>query len=381
MSYPDSSPAASVPDPETTVPDPSSLATESPVDAELLQTWAAKTEAIAPPAPTPAPLPAQIAEGVVDTDERIDRYLAARWANLSRSRFQKLIEQGCVTVNGQVRTGKHSLVKAGDRIRVEIPPAQPVRLEPQAIPLDILYEDDQVVVVNKPAGMVVHPAPGHLDGTLVNALLAHCQTLPGMNKLPEVGGVQRPGVVHRLDKDTTGAIMFAKTDLANQTLQNQLRRKTAYREYLGVVYGVPAASEGIIDQPTGRHPGDRKKQTILPRDQGGRHAITHWFIEERLGNYTLMRFQLKTGRTHQIRVHFQHLGFPIFGDDIYGRGPTARLAEATGIHPTRQLLHARRLTLWHPRTRRLSEFNAPLPPDFRQALDALREVAPYPADG
>lgn len=374
MSHLGSSPASSVPISETTVPDPRSLAPESPVDADLLQAWATQTEAIAPPKAAPEAVPEgssesapeQIAECVVDVDERIDRYLAAKWANLSRSRFQKLIEQGCVTVNGEVRTGKHSLVKAGDRLRVEIPPAQPVRLEPQAIPLDILYEDAQVVVVNKPAGMVVHPAPGHLDGTLVNALLAHCKTLPGIEKLPEVGGVQRPGVVHRLDKDTTGAIMFAKTDLANQALQNQLRRKTAYREYLGVVYGVPAESEGMIDQPTGRHPGDRKKQTILPREQGGRRAITHWFIEERLGNYTLMRFQLKTGRTHQIRVHCAWLGHPIVGDPIYGSGRNV------GVNLPGQALHAWRLGFQHPASGDWIQTEAALPLHFTTLLDVLR---------
>ncbi|HEY9688993.1 MAG TPA: pseudouridine synthase, partial [Coleofasciculaceae cyanobacterium] len=192
----------------------------------------------------------------VDRSERLDRFLAATWPNLSRSRFQKLIEAGQVALNGAPCTNKHTDVKPGDQVTVSIPPDRPLSLEPQAIPLDILYEDAQVIVVNKPAGMVVHPAPGHADGTMVNALLAHCQTLPGM-EMPSINGVQRPGVVHRLDRDTTGAIMFAKTDLANQHLQAQLRYKVAQRTYLGIVYGAPQRDRGIVDLPLGRHPVDR----------------------------------------------------------------------------------------------------------------------------
>ncbi len=226
---------------------------------------------------------------VEETGERIDRYLAEELPDLSRSRIQQLIEQGEVQVNEKVCTSKKINVKTGDRISLNIPEAQPLELQAENIPLDILYEDDQLLILNKPAGLVVHPAPGHRNGTLVNALLAHCPNLPG------IGGIQRPGIVHRLDKDTTGAIAIAKTDLAYQHLQAQLQAKTARREYLGVVYGATKTDSGTVDLPIGRHPQDRKKMAIIPVEQGGRSAITHWEVQERLGNFTLIHFQLETG--------------------------------------------------------------------------------------
>ena len=290
---------------------------------------------------------------VVNRAERLDRYLAQQWPNLSRSRFQKLIEGGQVRHNGQVCTNKKLMLTVGDSLDVTIPAAQPLNLEPQAIPLDILYEDRDVVVINKPAGMVVHPSAGHEDGTLVNALLAHCQTLPGM-EAPAINGVKRPGVVHRLDRDTTGAIMFAKTDLANQHLQAQLRHKTAHREYLGVIFGSPRHQDGIINKPVGRNPNDRKRQGILPEDKGGRHAITHWSIEERLGNFTVMRFELKTGRTHQIRVHCTDMGHPIVGDRTYGSSRSK-----IGVNLPGQALHAWKLRFMHPRTGEIIATEAP----------------------
>jgi 23S rRNA pseudouridine1911/1915/1917 synthase len=195
---------------------------------------------------------------VEETGERLDRYLSENLPNLSRSRIQQLIEQGNVHLNEQICTTKKITVKAGDRITLEIPEVQALEVQAEDIPLDILYEDDQLLVLNKPAGLVVHPAPGHPDGTLVNALLAHCPNLPG------IGGVQRPGIVHRLDKDTTGAIAIAKTDIAYHSLQAQLQAKTARREYLGVVYGAPKTENGIIDEPIGRHPQDRKKMAVVP---------------------------------------------------------------------------------------------------------------------
>ncbi|WP_234406763.1 RluA family pseudouridine synthase [Limnothrix sp. PR1529] len=300
-----------------------------------------------------------------DRSERLDRFLAAQWPNLSRSRFQKLIEAGQVQVNDAPCTNKHGEVKSGDRIVVTIPPDRPLSLEPQAIPLDILYEDSQVIVINKPAGMVVHPAPGHPDGTMVNALLAHCKTLPGM-EMPSINGVQRPGVVHRLDRDTTGAIMFAKTDLANQHLQAQLRYKVAQRTYLGIVYGAPRDDRGVVDLPIGRHPVDRKKQAIVPVEKGGRKAITHWFIEERLGNYTLIRFELQTGRTHQIRVHSAELGHPIVGDPVYGSG------RSIGVNLPGQALHAWKLRFQHPLNYEWIDTEAPLPEHFQTLLEVLR---------
>jgi len=280
--------------------------------------------------------------------------------DLSRSRVQQLIEQGQVQLNGKICTSKKTSVKQGDRICLEIPPAEPLELTAQDIPLDILYEDDQLLILNKPAGLVVHPAPGHPDGTLVNAILAHCPNLPG------IGGVQRPGIVHRLDKDTTGAIAIAKTEFAHQHLQAQLKAKTAQREYLGVVYGVPKTENGTIDLPIGRHPVDRKKMAVVSPEKGGRPATTHWRILERLGNYTLMHFQLETGRTHQIRVHSAHIGHPIVGDPVYSSG------RSVGVNLPGQALHAWRLRLQHPVSEEWIEVTAPIPQTFKTLLEVLK---------
>ncbi|MEA5524472.1 RluA family pseudouridine synthase [Nodularia spumigena UHCC 0040] len=297
---------------------------------------------------------------VEETGERLDRYLSENLPNLSRSRIQQLIEQGNVHLNEQICTTKKITVKAGDRITLEIPEVQPLQVQAQDIPLDILYEDDHLLILNKPAGLVVHPAPGHPDGTLVNALLAHCPNLPG------IGGVQRPGIVHRLDKDTTGAIAIAKTDIAYHSLQAQLQAKTARREYLGVVYGAPKTENGIIDEPIGRHPQDRKKMAVVPIEKGGRNAVTHWQILERLGNQTLVIFQLETGRTHQIRVHSAKIGHPIVGDPIYSS------AHSVGVNLRGQALHAWRLKLQHPVSGDLIEVTAPPPQTFTTLLEILR---------
>jgi 23S rRNA pseudouridine1911/1915/1917 synthase len=297
---------------------------------------------------------------VEEQGDRIDRYLSQQLPDLSRSRIQQLIEQEQVQVNGKVCTSKKATVQPGDRISITIPEAKPLDLQPEAIPLDILYEDDSLIIINKSAGLVVHPAAGHESGTLVNALLAHCTNLAG------IGGVQRPGIVHRLDKDTTGAIAIAKTDQAHQHLQAQLKAKTARRDYLGVVYGAPSADSGTIDQPIGRHPVDRKKMTILPVEKGGRTAVTHWQVRERLGNYTLIHFQLETGRTHQIRVHSTHMGHPIVGDPVYSSG------RSVGVNLPGQALHAWRLRLQHPVSGEWIEATAPVPPAFSKLLDVLR---------
>lgn len=300
---------------------------------------------------------------VEEKADRIDLYLSQHLSNLSRSRIQQLIEQGQVQVNDQLCTSKKITVQSGDRISITIPEAKPLDLQPEAIPLDVLYEDDSLIIINKPAGLVVHPAAGHESGTLVNALLAHCTNLAG------IGGVQRPGIVHRLDKDTTGAIAIAKTDQAHQHLQAQLKAKTAQREYLGVVYGAPSTDRGTIDQPIGRNPVDRKKMTILPVDKGGRTAITHWQVRERLGNYTLIYFQLETGRTHQIRVHSAHMGHSLVGDSVYGSG------RSVGVNLPGQALHAWRLRLQHPVSGEWIEAIAPLPLAFIKLLDVLRRRA------
>ncbi|MFW6264415.1 MAG: RluA family pseudouridine synthase [Cyanobacteriota bacterium] len=297
---------------------------------------------------------------VKDNGDRLDRWLSEQLPDLSRSRLQKLIEQGQITLNDEVCIEKKTKLKKGDRLTVTIPPTQPLELQAESIPLDILYEDDQIIIVNKPAGLVVHPAPGHESGTLVNALLAHCNDLAG------IGGIERPGIVHRLDKDTTGAIVIAKTDFAHQHLQKQIKAKTAKREYLGVVYGAPGQAEGIIDVPVGRHLVDRKKMAVVPGEKGGREAVTHWSVLERLGNYTLMHFQLQTGRTHQIRVHTAHIGHPIVGDPIYSSG------RSVGVNLSGQALHAWKLTLEHPVSGEVIEAIASPPKEFTKLIEVLR---------
>jgi 23S rRNA pseudouridine1911/1915/1917 synthase len=296
---------------------------------------------------------------------RVDLYVAQHLPELSRSRIQKLIEQGHVWVNGAVCDSKKAEVEPGDRILVTIPDAEPLNLQAESIPLDILYEDESLIILNKPSGLVVHPAPGHAQGTLVNALLAHCPNLEG------IGGVQRPGIVHRLDKDTTGAIAIAKTDQAHHSLQAQFKAKTARRTYLAVVFGAPPTSKGSVDQPVGRHPVDRKKMAIVPLEKGGRSAITHWHVRERLGNYTLMEFELETGRTHQIRVHAASIGHPVVGDPVYGSG------RSIGVNLQGQALHAWKLRLQHPLTSEWIEAIAPPPAEFLTLLQTLkRRLAP-----
>ena len=292
--------------------------------------------------------------------DRLDRWLSQQLSDLSRSRLQKLIEGGKVLVNERVCTSKKTIVSKGDRLHVSVPPPQAQDLQPEAIPLDILYEDDQLIIINKPANLVVHPAPGHETGTLVHALLFHCQNLAG------IGGVQRPGIVHRLDKDTTGVLVVAKTDLAHQHLQAQLKAKTARREYLAIVCGAPVVESGTIDLPIGRHPIERKKMAVVSTEKGGRTAVTHWQILERLGNYTLMQFRLDTGRTHQIRVHSTYLGHPIVGDPVYSSG------RSVGVNLCGQALHACKLIVEHPVSGKLIEAIAPPPADFTKLLAVLR---------
>ena len=290
--------------------------------------------------------------------ERIDRFLAHQLADLSRSRIQVLIDDGYVTVNDVICNNKKDLIKAGDRIQLIIPVATPLDLIAQEILLDVLYEDEHLIVINKPAGLVVHPAAGHADGTLVNALLAHCTELSGIN------GTQRPGIVHRLDKDTSGVIVVAKSDRAHQDLQAQIQAKTAQREYLAIVRGVPKSDSGVIDAPIARHKSDRKKMAVV---DDGRKAITHWQIMERLGHYTLVKFDLETGRTHQIRVHSAHMGWAIAGDPVYGH-PNKEISQ----YIIGQALHAWRLTFTHPVSGELIQNIAPLPEGFEKLLISLR---------
>jgi 23S rRNA pseudouridine1911/1915/1917 synthase len=293
--------------------------------------------------------------------ERIDVWLTNHVTNLSRSRIQKLIENGQVLINNFVCNQKKMLLKDNDVIIVDIPLPVASSLTAEAIPLDILYEDEYLIIINKSANFVVHPAPGHSQGTLVNALLAHCPDLQG------IGGVERPGIVHRLDKDTTGAIVVAKTELVLHSLQDQIKAKTAKREYLGVVYGSPREESGVIDLPIGRHASDGKKMAIISIEKGGREAVTYWEVEERLGNYSLIHFTLGTGRTHQIRVHTSHIRHPILGDPLYSAG------HSVGVNLTGQALHAFRLTLTHPITKEIIKAIAPLPPELEKLLRILRQ--------
>ena len=305
-------------------------------------------------------LPVELIVEAIDRPEpRLDLWLTEQLPDFSRSRWQKLIAQGYIQIADRVCTDKQYRLKSGDRVCVFIPPPDPLDLVPESIPLDLLYEDEQLLIVNKPAGMVVHPSAGHNTGTLVHALLAHCP-------LSSIGGIQRPGIVHRLDKDTSGAIVIAKTDFAHQHLQQQLQAKTARREYLGVVYGTPKVDSGTIDLPVGRHPVDRLKQAIVPLDLGGRSAVTHWQIEERLRGFALLRFRLETGRTHQIRVHSTQMGHPIVGDPVYGSG------RSIGVKLPGQALHAWQLQLIHPVTGDLVSVTAPIPSYFLTLLQVLR---------
>ena len=303
-------------------------------------------------------------ELIVATDKndlpRLDVWLTEQLPEFSRARIQKLILQEQILIKGEVCTDKQYRLKSGDRVCVSIPPPEILNLIPEAIPLDILYEDEHLLVINKPVGMVVHPSAGHDTGTLVHALLAHCP-------LSSIGGVQRPGIVHRLDKDTTGAIIVAKTDFAHQHLQLQLQAKTARREYLGIVYGAPKTDTGTIDLPIGRHPIDRQKQAIVEIENGGKSAVTHWRIEQRFKGFSLIEFRLETGRTHQIRVHTTKIGHPIVGDLVYGAGRST-----IGVKIPGQALHARQLQFIHPITEELLTVTAPMPERFLTLLKVLQ---------
>ncbi len=301
-----------------------------------------------------------IVEANNTADPRLDVWLTSQLPEFSRARLQKLISIGQIQIGQEICTHKQYRLKSGDRVSISIPPAEQLDLVPEAIALDILYEDEQLLIINKPAGMVVHPSAGHSTGTLVHALLAHCP-------LSSIGGVQRPGIVHRLDRDTTGAIVVAKTDFAHQHLQQQLQAKTARREYLGVVYGAPKTDSGTIDLPIGRHPVDRQKQAIVALDRGGKSAVTHWQIQERFKGFSLIEFRLETGRTHQIRVHATQMGHSIVGDPVYGAGRAS-----IGVNLPGQALHARQLQLIHPLTEELVSVTAPMPDRLLTLLQVLR---------
>ena len=291
--------------------------------------------------------------------ERVDIFLAREASGLTRSAVQRLLEQGFVTLRG-VPVKKNAKTEAGAVYCVTVPEVREVEIAAQELPLDIVFEDADVLVINKPKNMVVHPAAGHSDGTLVNALLYHCgDSLSGIN------GEKRPGIVHRIDKDTTGLLIVAKNDYAHQALAEQLKDHTLRRTYECLVHGGFREDSGTVDAPIGRHPTDRKKMAVVQRN--GREAVTHWEVIARYGQYTHLRCRLEKGRTHQIRVHMAYLNHPIVGDPVYGSG-RAELGLTT------QCLHAQALTFVHPRTGREVTVTCPLPDDFRDTLLKLQRM-------
>ncbi len=336
--------------------------------------------------------PAEQHRFIVEEDEagqRLDRFLAARLPEISRSRLQSLIAEGRVRVNGTPATRPARKVAAGEKVALELPPPQPPELTPEDIPLDIAFEDEHLIVLNKPAGLVVHPAAGHAGGTLVNALLHHVEKTGG--KLSGIGGVERPGIVHRLDKDTSGLLVIAKTEAAHKHLSEQFaahgRDGRLHRAYLALAWGAPRLPTGAIDAPIGRHPKDRTRMAVRHHDESARAAITHYEVLETFlpgverPAASLLRCTLETGRTHQIRVHLAHIGHPVMGDPLYARAHAAsanRLPEearAALAALNRQALHAAELGFVHPATGERMRFTAPPPQDFQRLLQALKEMS------
>lgn len=288
--------------------------------------------------------------------ERIDKVLTSIEEDWSRSQVQQWIKDDLVKVNGNQVKGNYKC-KTGDEINITIPDPQALDVEAEEMDLDYYYEDSDVLVVNKPRGMVVHPAPGHTSGTLVNGLMAHCKDLSGIN------GVMRPGIVHRIDKDTSGLLMVAKNDVAHESLVNQLVQKTVTRRYKAIVHGVIPHDKGTIDAPIGRDDRDRQSMTVT--EKNSKDAVTHFQVIERFKDFTFVECQLETGRTHQIRVHMKYIGYPLAGDPKYGPKKTIELDG--------QALHAGVLGFDHPRTGEYLEFEAPLPNEFEEVLDWLRK--------
>ena len=295
--------------------------------------------------------------------QRLDAF-AAEAAAISRSQAARLIEEGCVTVGGRSEAKKYS-VREGDEVEITLPECKEAEAVAENIPLDIVYEDDYIIVINKPKGMVVHPAPGNYSGTLVNALLYHCR-----DSLSGIGGVMRPGIVHRIDKDTSGLLVVAKCDEAHAALSDDLKVHAVEREYRALVTGGFKDDCGTVDMPIGRHPVDRKKMAVLLGDENAREAVTHYEVLGSFGNISYLKLRLETGRTHQIRVHMSYTGHALLGDEVYQKNKT----QFEKKHPqlfNGQALHAIRLTLTHPKTKERMSFECPLPEEFKKALEIL----------
>ena len=300
-----------------------------------------------------------------DAGKRLDAYLA-EYTDLSRSAAAKLIEGGDVTVSGRREQKKYSL-KEGDTVEIILPEPEEYEAVAENIPIDIIYEDNDIVVINKPSGMVVHPAPGNYTGTLVNALLYHCK-----DSLSGIGGVMRPGIVHRIDKDTSGLLVVAKNDMAHKALSEELAYHGIEREYHALVKGGFKNESGTVDLPIGRHPVDRKKMAVLKNDPTARDAITHYEVIAAYGQITYLRLRLETGRTHQIRVHMSHLGHALIGDEVYGNTKIPFEKQHAPLIDG-QILHAKRLTLTHPVTKERMTFECELPNNFKKLIDILNK--------
>lgn len=297
---------------------------------------------------------------------RLDAFCAEA-ASISRSQAARLIEEGCILVSGRAEAKKYA-VKEGDEVEITLPECREIDTEPENIPLDVVYEDDYIIVINKPKGMVVHPAPGNYSGTLVNALLYHCK-----DSLSGIGGAMRPGIVHRIDKDTSGLLVVAKCDEAHAALSEDLKVHAVEREYRALVTGGFKDDSGTVDLPIGRHPVDRKKMAVLLGDESAREAVTHYEVLERFGNISYLALKLETGRTHQIRVHMSYTGHALLGDEVYQKTKT----QFEKKHPSLfhgQALHAIRLTLTHPKTKEKMTFECELPQEFEAALKILRDA-------
>jgi 23S rRNA pseudouridine1911/1915/1917 synthase len=323
-------------------------------------------------------MPDQMRFTVETSGERLDAFVAAQAPELSRARVQGLIKDGKVRVSGRLEKASYR-VQAGDVVTLEIPPpVEPEGVRPENIPLDIVYQDADLAVIDKPAGMVVHPAAGNWTGTLVNALLYHIHDLSG------IGGELRPGIVHRLDKDTSGLLLVAKNDVTHRALAEMIERREVSREYLALAWGVIDEETFTVDAPIGRHPSERRRMAVLADERVSgtrRRAVTHFTVQERMPHATTLSVRLETGRTHQIRVHLHYLGHPVVGDPVYGARTARRLlpllppaARAAVEALPGQALHAHRLTFPHPRTGECLSFTAPPPPHFTRAWEALREL-------
>ncbi len=295
--------------------------------------------------------------------QRMDLVLSASLEEYSRSFIQKLFEKGAVSVNGTVCTEKKRKASVGDIVAIEIPQPQKLEVEAEDILLDIIYEDESLLVVNKPAGMVVHPAPGNYTGTLVNALMHHCGS-----ELSSINGVIRPGIVHRIDKDTSGLLMVAKNDMAHGKLSQQLAEHSITRKYRAIVYSNMKENDGTVDKPIGRDPKNRLRNAVT--ELNSKNAVTHYSVLERFGKFTFIEAELETGRTHQIRVHMAYLKHPLLGDELYGPAKSKAVAK---LGVKRQMLHAGVLGFIHPATEEYMEFESPLPEDFQMVLEKLRK--------